>query len=177
MKQRLPKNILDSWERYRHRDVVESLPSSDDLRRFLTTKVRGRREREYDDGGSQGAKLDKARQDNSNRLRPYDKNRDQARSYSNRDKSYQRNESSGGGRTACVTPGCKQTHPAWRCACRTSRNSASASVVQHLFEFRSSIVRMSADFSSLYEMPRINIHTWQSNVPQRIKRESTVNDN
>lgn len=43
-KQRLPKKTLDSWEQQRNRDGNAGLPTSDTFRKFLETKVRGRRE-------------------------------------------------------------------------------------------------------------------------------------
>lgn len=133
-KQRLPKKTLDSWEQYRNRDGAMGLPTGDSFRKFLETKARGRREFELPDAGraKQTCNAGRSQRESSNRFRPYEQSRDQAKSYSGRDESYGgrdrsyngRDKSYQGGRnesgrttdfTECVTPSCKQSHAAWRC--------------------------------------------------------------
>lgn len=131
VKQRLPKSTLDAWERYRNSKGTTSLPTSADLRQFLVTRAKGRREREYEGQAAIGATRFKAGA-SSSRYRPYELGHARAKLYGDqvrpsherprvsntKDEWYQSKE----GRTRrafppnkCVVPLCQLSHVVWKC--------------------------------------------------------------
>lgn len=114
-KQRLPKHTLDAWEQYRNRNGSNRLPTLEELKQFLDTKSKGRREFENESdliNQSSGGGKSKV-ESGGNRFQPYDKNQ------SNRgEKSYRfrRNDSHrSSGPALCVMSGCNQTHYLGQC--------------------------------------------------------------
>lgn len=120
VRQRLPKNVLDSWEQFRTKTVKGALPTSAVFQDFLLTKARGRLEREYEEESAATPTPGKAMTEKvSHRSRPYEKDREKTKSYNERERSYRRptNGSGGSGHLSeCVVQACKESHPAWKCA-------------------------------------------------------------